>query len=204
MSRAVAIEKKRNIVLWEIKQYILSHDDDVVFAIAYLASSVVLSLLFSLGAFAVLAGFHLTIDIIKHKLIGANIFKSIARGLRDSLIDISFLFLGFAISVYFEYAFALGLSRGLVELRYLRIFQIFPKLGIMNKVADDIAYFFLRIREHNYQIAFDGNFTVLEKIFIAVVLVSLCFVALSPLLIGLNIESIWHIFLHEFRLAIVI
>lgn len=204
MAQVLAYRKGYNLAIWEIKQYILNHDDDVVFAIAYLASSVVLSLVFSLGAFAILAGFHFLMDIVKHKLIGAGIFKSIIRGIRDSLIDISFLFLGFAMGVYFEYAFALGLSRGLVQLRYLRLFQVFPKLGILNRVIDDIAYFFLRIKEHNYEIAFDGNFTILEKIFLAVVIVSIAFVALSPVLVGLDLSRLGEIFLHEFRLAIVI
>lgn len=187
-----------------VKHYILRHDEDLTFAITYLSLSVAISFLFSLGVFVLLVVAHIIMDIIKHTINGASFPRALARGCRDCIIDFAFLFLGFVFSIYFEYALALGVTRGLLQIRYLRAFQVLPKIAIFNRFSDNIAKFFITIKKQHYFIAFDGHFTIFEKVFVGVLIMSIVLVALSPVLIGLTGQDLANIFKEEFSLRVTI
>lgn len=105
-----------NTLHLNFKAFALRHDDIPAFHAAYLALTVIIASLMTLGAFAVLIAAHMALDVVKYREVHGMRWKLVLRGvIRESLVDIVLLMIGFTSVVYLHHGVGLAAASGLLR-----------------------------------------------------------------------------------------
>ena len=101
---------------FNFKAFAIRHDDIPAFHAAYLALTVLIASLMTLGAFAVLIAAHMALDVVKYREVHGMRWGLVIRGVvRESLLDIVLLIIGFTSIVYLHYGVGLAAASGLLR-----------------------------------------------------------------------------------------
>ncbi|MCA9375988.1 MAG: hypothetical protein KC925_02905 [Candidatus Doudnabacteria bacterium] len=178
-------------VLYTVK----THDDRVWFFIGYFILGFVLSYYLNLGFFLLLSVLHFVLDVTKHRLLGDSWRESLQHGLRESLVDAAFFFVGFVLGLYVHVAVTVGIAgagRALAFTRAARVGRA-ARLGqaaarstTASRTVETFSKIYLKKNTHLIQI--DGKLTLAEKIFSTLLILCWFLLLLSPLLIDVTPE----------------
>jgi hypothetical protein len=137
--------------LRSLRAFAGQHDDLPAFHAAYLVLTLLAAALFNLGFFAALIVLHMALDIFKYRDVHGYSWRKTAEGMvRESIVDISLLSMGLAVTVYLHpsvplFAGVQGIM--LAEITLLRaIGVITPKLKILYDFLKVIAHIDVYLR----------------------------------------------------------
>ncbi len=98
------------------KAFAARHDHSPAFHAAYLCLTVLIAVMLNLGAFVLLIAAHMALDTIKYREVHGMRWKWVFRGVvRESLVDIVLLILGFTSIVYLHHGVGLAAASGLLR-----------------------------------------------------------------------------------------
>lgn len=127
-----------------IRHFAYTHDEIPAFHASYVVLTFLMAVLFNLGAFAVLVVLHMILDVWKYKGHQQLSWKDTGEGvIRESLMDVTLLAIGFVFSVYLHHAVSLGSVSTLLRAEFgiIRSVALFvPKVKILHNFLKMIAH----------------------------------------------------------------
>lgn len=127
-----------------LRRFAHEHDDQPAFHAAYLVLVLLAAMLFNLGVFGLLILAHMSLDFVKYReRHGLSWILTFDAMIRESLIDITLLIVGVAVSVYVHHSPAvagvsamLRVPEGLLD----PLILAFPKIEILQHFVGIIAH----------------------------------------------------------------
>lgn len=175
--------------LQHLRLFAHTHDDVPAFHAGYLVLIFLVAAMFNMGAFALLILAHMTLDVVKYREVHGYSWKGVIEGtVRESLVDITLLFVGLVFAVYLHHSVAgvatlSGFMRA--ELTLVRALgTIIPKLKILHhilKIVAHIQHYLDSIHPRMHK-----GWTDLEKVCLASFAISLLLLLLAPSLLGMD------------------
>lgn len=178
------------------------HDDFPAFHATFLVCTFLSAALFHAGFFALLIGFHMSLDTVKYReYYGFSIPKTCRAVFLESIHDIALLFLSITFAVYLHHTFFLEAMSGLLrsELSIIRALGIIlPRVRIVEHFLA-IAFGF-----HTYLLTpadgLRGSLTRLQKFSLLTIVVTSALLALSFVLYQGSLDALLQIYAKEFGL----
>lgn len=164
------------------------HDEIPAFHAGYLVLTLLAAALLNLGFFAMLILIHMTLDLVKYREYHRCSWRMTGRGMvKESLSDVTLLFIGLFFAVYFHHAAGVAGLSGLLRAEATlvgAVGTIVPKMQILQHFLRVMA----RLR-HYLEFLHPGlhtEWTGVERISMFFLAVSLLLVAMAPLMLGLD------------------
>tara|TARA_Y100000310_G_C20491816_1_gene719625 strand:+ start:163 stop:750 length:588 start_codon:yes stop_codon:yes gene_type:complete len=127
-----------------IRHFAYEHDEMPAFHAAYLILAVLSAMIFNLGAFGMLVLAHMALDTVKYRERHHFTWKQTAEGVvRESLIDVTLLFVGLVFSVYLHHTVGVSSLAGLMraEITVIRLVALaVPKIKILHHFLKIMAH----------------------------------------------------------------
>lgn len=191
----------------KILHFIEEHDESWVFFFVYLVMSILLSIFFNLGFFLMLMLVHLALDFIKHWK-SANrhtnrFWRALEYALRDGfLLDFVLLLLAFSFGFILEFAFAIGLSRGVKvasSIRVQNLLRAVPRVVVGNWIVENVTQLTIYLNEHDKKkVYMPVRMTRFEKFLVASMVVVTVLIFFLPIITGDNYQVLGEYFVREF------
>lgn len=100
----------------KFKAFAARHDHSPAFHATYLVVTILIAAMLNLGAFVLLIAAHMTLDVVKYREIHGMRWKLVWRGVvRESLIDLVLLAVGFTSVVYLHHNVGIMAASGLLR-----------------------------------------------------------------------------------------
>ena len=138
-----------------LRNFAYSHDDLPAFHASYFVLTFTLAILLNLGAFGVLVLAHMALDIVKYRGYMHCSWRETLEGtVRESLIDVTLLAVGFVFSVYLHHSLSIGSISVLLrtEFAFIRsIAMLAPKIKILHhtlKIISHIHHYLQQAHPH--------------------------------------------------------
>ncbi len=187
--------------LLQFRQFAHEHDDIPAFHAAYIIAAIFTSLLFHLGAFAMLIALHVLLDIIKYREVhGYSMSQTVRAALLESILDITLLLFALTLSVYLHNTLLITMMSGFLRseftiVQFLAVF--FTKIKIVEDCFELFTYFHAYMHTPTY-----GTNTPLTRAewwsaIFAVIFIALLFASI-PLYWG-HLGDLWYILRLEMR-----
>jgi hypothetical protein len=129
----------------QFRQFAHEHDEIPAFHAAYIVAAIFISLLFHLGAFALLILFHILLDVFKYREIhGYSLRETVRAALLESIVDIALFFFALTLSVYVHNTLLITMLGGFTrsELTIVQFLgSFFAKLKILENFFELFTYF---------------------------------------------------------------
>lgn len=168
------------------------HDDLPAFHAGYLVLTFLVTAMFNMGAFGLLIVAHMALDIVKYREVHQYSWTGVVQGVvRESLIDITLLFIGFVFAVYLHHSIAgvaslSGLMRA--EVTVIRMLgTIIPKLKILHhflKVIAHLRHYLDTVHPHMSE-----GLTPLERTCVMSLFLTGVMLLLSPWILEIDTET---------------
>ena len=195
--------------------FLLTHDYSKLFFITYLLLSVGLSIIFNLGFFVLLAVMHYCMDIFKYRHGGLDYKTSLVASLRDCMVDVMFIFIGYASAIVFQVGFGMGIARSIVAeerllvslraeeqilVKSLKTIKLLPKIFIGERAIEATSYMLTASNQRKR--GKPGKFqhkplNHFEKIMIAISAVCVVFFFAAPSIYDITLLDVLHIIVKE-------
>lgn len=176
------------------------HDDLPAFHAAYLVLTLLAAALFNLGFFAALIALHMALDLFKYRDVHHYSWKKTIEGMvRESIIDVSLLSMGLAVSVYLHpslplFAGVKGLM--LAEITLLRaVGVITPKLKILYDFLKIVAHVDLYLKHVHPRMG--KNASMVEYVAMLSLCVSVGLLFIAPIVLMIDPAQYLSILLEE-------
>ncbi|MBM3230738.1 hypothetical protein FJZ28_00240 [Candidatus Peregrinibacteria bacterium] len=118
-----------------LRNFAHQHDDIPAFHAGYLLLTILSAAMLNLGAFVLLIAAHMSLDFVKYRERNGLPWSQTFEGmLRESLVDLTLLFTGVALSVYLHHHVAVAALSGmfLEQVKLVRALALFvPKFEIL-------------------------------------------------------------------------
>lgn len=138
-----------------VRGFAHTHDEIPAFHASYLVLTFILSMMFNLGAFAVLIVLHMALDVWKYREYQKlSWWQTIEGTIRESLIDVTLLALGFLFSVYLHKHIGLGSVSTLLRTEFALVRTVallVPKIKILHtflKIISHIHHYLEQTHPH--------------------------------------------------------
>lgn len=166
-----------------------SHDDIPAFVAVYWLLTLMAAMLFNAGAFALLVGMHMALDVYKYRDVHGRSWRKVCEGVfRESLLDISVLTLGIAFSVYCHVALPIfaGL-RGIVQTE-IAIINAVVQVTVKTHVLHGFLTIIANIHDYlqGMHPRMGKGLTLVEVVAVIGLIVSLSLTLASPWVLGLT------------------
>ncbi len=182
-----------------IRSFAHAHDDLPAFHAGYLILTILTAALFNLGTFALLIIAHMSLDLVKYReLHGYSWHQTISGTIRESLTDITLLMLGIVFAVYLHNTVGIASLSGLLraEATVIRALgTLIPKMTILHNFLKIISH--LRHYMQKEHPLFLQKYSLLEKMYVFALVISVILLILSVPLLGLTTPSFQVILLEE-------
>ena len=189
-----------NQILHPARRFAHYHDDMPAFHAGYLVLTFLVAAMFNLGAFALLIAIHMTLDFVKYREHHHYSLHDTFEGMiRESLIDITLLFVAVVFSVYLHHS-VVGIASlsGLVraEVTLVRAAALLvPKLKILHHFLKMISHLHHYMQQTQSQIA--KGWAQLDKLCFLFIGVSIFLVLFASAITGTDQNTINWILLEE-------
>ncbi|MDO8648177.1 MAG: hypothetical protein Q7R81_00150 [Candidatus Peregrinibacteria bacterium] len=186
-------------ILKTIKTIALQHDDLPAFHASYIVLTFLFAALLNIGAFAVLVGLHMLLDVFKYREVhGLSWESTIHATLRESLTDAMLLMIGVVFAVYLHYSAGIIAVSGLLrsEGYILRAVGMFiPKLKVLCHTTGITAS--LRTHVASVQPWMRPEFARWEQVCCIIMIVTAALLAFAPGVLESSPEQITSILARE-------
>jgi hypothetical protein len=183
-------------LLSSLRTFAHYHDDFPAFHAGYLVLTFLIAAMFNMGAFALLVLAHMALDIVKYREVHRYSWMGVAQGvIRESLVDITLLFVGFVFAVYLHHSVSgiaslSGLMRA--EVTIIRALgTIIPKLKILHHILKVIAHIHHYIETVHPHI--NKELTSLERACVILLMCTGLLLIIAPWILELNVEMMLQI-----------
>ena len=127
-----------------LRHFAHEHDDLPAFHAGYLVLALFCAVLLPLGAFALLIAIHAALDVVKYREVHGLSWKRTWEGvLREGLLDMTLLMIGFVCEVYLHSSVGIASVSGLVRTEFF-ILEILgttlPKFSILHHILKIFAH----------------------------------------------------------------
>lgn len=185
---------------FRFRDFAARHDDLPAFHAAYLTGTLIIAALLNLGAFAVLIGTHLVLDLVKYRdHHGLSWQKTLEGMARESLVDITLLLTALTFSMYFHHSGGFLATAGGVlraEMTIVRgIFTLIPKFTILHN-----ALCVLSNLQHYYETVnprLGHGLQPVERCYLICMGMTLLLLIAAPVLLHLSAAQYVAMVLHE-------
>lgn len=193
-----------NSAFFNIKEWIIKHDDSIVFTIFYIGLSVALSMLISLFWLLAIVSIHYIFEIVKiHR--NNSFFKSLLLALWEVKLDIVLVLFAIWLAVYLDYIFGIvGMGVG-----SRAIAQAGSRFAVLQRVIrsillsiDDLAQivrFSSKAKRNKSTRTETKTNNIGDYITIICGLVTLMLIIFAPFLTEHNISAVFEIIRTEFH-----
>lgn len=169
------------------------HDDLPAFNAAYWVLTFLAAMLFNAGAFAVLIGGHIALDVYKYRTAHRQPWRRVASGVfHENILDVSLLSLGIAFGVYFHASVPLVAGvRGLLrtEISIINaLVQVTVKAHILHNILMVLSHLYQYLERMHPRVGKGAN--LLERIAYVGLICAVVFIVASPWILGLDAEHI--------------
>ena len=127
-----------------LRHFAHEHDELPAFHAAYLILAFLTAGLFNLGAFGLLIGAHMALDLFKYREKHQFSWKGTFEGMvRESLMDVTLLAVGMVFSVYLHHSVGVSSVAGLMraEVSIIRFVALLvPKIKILHHILKIMAH----------------------------------------------------------------
>ena len=131
------------------------HDDLPAFHAAYLVLTMLAAAMFNMGVFGLLIIAHMSLDLVKYREFHGMSWRATFEGiLRESLIDITLLFVGLVFGIYLHHSVGIAGLSGLMraEVTIIRALgTMIPKMKILHnflKVMSHLHHYMRHVHPH--------------------------------------------------------
>jgi hypothetical protein len=189
----------------KLKAFAVRHDYSPAFHATYLALTILISAMLNLGAFVLLIAGHMALDTVKYRETHGMRWKLVARGvIRESLIDVVLLVIGFASVVYLHHGVGLAAASGLLRSQATLI-QGVILVTAKSRILFDVLCVLNSLPQHMQTVLVHPKkpWSAFECFLFGVLGACLVLLLVLPLLIGLPMEVLqkaldgqmvpWHI-----------
>lgn len=175
--------------LQHLRLFAHTHDELPAFHAGYLVLTFLVAAMFNMGAFAMLVVAHMALDVVKYRDVHGYPWRRVLEGtVRESLVDVTLLFIGLVFAVYLHHSLAgIALFSGYLrtEITIVRALgTIIPKLEILHhvlKIASHIQHYLDSIHPR-----MEKEWSRLEKVCLVSFAISLLLLVLAPSILGLD------------------
>ncbi len=182
-----------------LRSFAHAHDDLPAFHAAYIALALLAAALFNLGAFALLVLGHMALDVFKYREVHGFSWRLTAVGvLRESLVDITLLAIGFVSAVYLHHSVGIASVSGLLraELTVLRMIgTLLPKAKILHDILKVIAHLHQYLEQVHPKIR--SGWSQLEVLCFYFLAISVLLLFFAAPLMGVHWEVVRGVLLEE-------
>ena len=199
----------------KLAHFLVTHDYSRLFFISYLLLSVGLSIIFNLGFFVLLAVIHYCMDIYKYRHGGLGYRTSMVASLRDCMVDVMFIFIGYASAIVFQAGFGIGIARSIaaeerllislrteeqVLVKSLKTLKLIPKIFLGERAFEATSYM-LTASEQRKALN-PGKFkhkplNAFEKGMLTIIAICTLFFFAAPYIYDISLSSVFHIIVGE-------
>jgi len=134
----------RPVIMQPVVVFAHRHDTLPWFRTWFTVATVIASIIFNLGIFAMLVAVHMGLDIIKYRTLHGLCWRCVVfETIRESLVDIFFIALGILLAILFHHSVAIGgLGRlGEVPMFLLTmVLRVGPRLQIAEHILEIVTY----------------------------------------------------------------
>lgn len=175
--------------LQHLRLFAHTHDDLPAFHAGYLVLTFLVAAMFNMGTFALLVVAHMSLDIVKYRDIHGLPWRGVIEGtVRESLVDLTLLFVGLVFAVYLHHSVAgIATLSGLMRAEWTivrALGTIIPKVNILHHVLK------IASRLHHYLDSIHPRirrgWSSLEKVCLFSFAVALFLLMLAPSILGLD------------------
>ncbi len=179
-----------------VASFARSHDDLPAFNAAYWMLTLLAAMLFNAGAFAVLIGAHMTLDVYKYRQVHGRSWRKVCEGVfRENLLDISVLSLGVAFSVYCHTALPIfaGL-RGMLRTE-IAVLNAIVQVTVKTHVLHGFLTILANIHEYFEQMhpRMNRGLSLVETVAVASLIVTVSLTLVAPWVLGLDAAQVSHV-----------
>lgn len=128
-----------------LRHFAHEHDNLPAFHAGYLVLTLLVAMLLNMGAFGLLILAHMSLDVVKYREVHGYSWKKVLEGtVRESLLDVTLLFVGITFAIYLHHsvvgmASLSGFMRA--EVTMVRgVGMLIPKIEILHKFLKIIAH----------------------------------------------------------------
>lgn len=169
-----------------------SYEDLPAFHAAYFMLIVIFAGLFNLGFFAVLILAHIVLDFVKyHHILRKKRINAAVAVCRESLADLALFFLALSSIIYLNPTLPLIASLTGVRLTHVILMRglaiLLAKLAILHHSMRIL--FNVQAYVHTPYARLKNALSLAEWIFASTLFLSLCFLAIAPGVLGLNLSD---------------
>jgi|CXWL01.1.fsa_nt_gi hypothetical protein len=183
-----------------LRQFAFTYEDLPAFHAAYFMLILIFAGIFDLGFFGVLILVHILLDFVKYRrVLRASRMTAVSAVLRESLADIALFFLALSSIVYLHptlpsiAAILGGKQTHVIIMRGLAV--LLPKLSILHHSLRMVfnAKEYVRTPYARLQ----TSLSLAECIYLSTLFLSLCFLAIAPGVLGIDLTQFKEILLEQ-------
>lgn len=176
-----------------LSSFVRSHDDLPAFNAAYWVLTLLAAMLFNAGAFALLIGLHMTLDVFKYRDVHGKKWAKVCEGVaRENVLDIALLSLGVAFATYFHSTLPLiaGL-RGLVRTE-ITILNAVIQIAIKTHILHNVLVIVSNVHQYLERLhpRMGKGLSLVEIVSCVALTLSIALTVAAPWVLGLDNETV--------------
>lgn len=184
------------------KNFASVHDDLPAFKAGYLVLTVITAALFPLGAFFLLIVAHASLDLVKYREhMGLNWAQTGEGILRENLLDITLLGIGFVFAMYFHHTIGIAGVSGVLraDITIIRgLGTLIPKAEILNDFLHVMGRLWTHLHTPHERIGKSWNSG--EKLCFFVLTASVILLVTAPTILHIDSQMYFATFMQEMAL----
>lgn len=186
-------------ILHHVKLFAKAHDDMPAFHAGFLVLSVLVSLFFSMGVFAMLILFHAALDVAKYRMVHNLSARGTLKGvIRENLLDVTLVTIGLTAAVCFHHHIFFGSVSSLVRADIFLLRMIgttLPKMQIFHSFMCVAAS--MRSYIHTKHEQLEMPWSAFDKACFIIMLLGIALFLATPFIFGIDQSTIQKILVEE-------
>lgn len=186
---------------FRLRHYAKTHDHKLHFFLLYLSLGILLSFLFNLGVFVLLVLVHFLLDVSKHNLSLLTRKEIFFRALRDSSIDIMFVFVALALGVWLHLVVGIGVAKGVLASRSTSMLtregeivgsfaKFLSKAVLGERLIKSFVHIGFKLQNHERNLYSGKPLGRIDYFIIGVIATSILLILVSPILFNSGYDQL--------------